>query len=255
MRVEGKSRTLTHPDGDDQFRETDFRGGHSHTRSANSAACPRQDLRDSSLFVHGPHTGRGNPPPSPSTYKPKMIDARPNHRLQRQDRLTTVPPPFATSISGTFTRCIHDNHPRTLNMHRSSYNRNRSTNGRQHQRPSRRHSTRQIARRSYGHQVQRLASRINSKANCRTAKGRCSRCTGVRMLLPFALLVADPDSGEALVAVIIIAAFIVIFAMNDKIVHALRPVKSWMDESVRFLLPTYTLLTLHAGAHGASSSL
>lgn len=37
-------------------------------------------------------------------------------------------------------------------------------------------------------------------------------------------------SGEALVAVIIIVAFIVIFAMNDKIVHALRPVKSWMDE-------------------------
>ncbi|KAI5832598.1 hypothetical protein K523DRAFT_267298 [Schizophyllum commune Tattone D] len=35
---------------------------------------------------------------------------------------------------------------------------------------------------------------------------------------------------EALVAVIIIVAFIVIFAMNDKIVHALRPVKSWMDE-------------------------
>ncbi|KAL1722012.1 hypothetical protein EV715DRAFT_248429 [Schizophyllum commune] len=35
---------------------------------------------------------------------------------------------------------------------------------------------------------------------------------------------------QIVVAVILLVAFIVIFAMNDRILHALRPVKAWMDE-------------------------
>ncbi|KAL1746560.1 hypothetical protein HDZ31DRAFT_81141 [Schizophyllum fasciatum] len=35
---------------------------------------------------------------------------------------------------------------------------------------------------------------------------------------------------HVLVAVILLIAFIVIFAMNDRILHALQPVKAWMDE-------------------------